>query len=242
MSDQYEDILVNKFTEESAKDFRKQVINRAMDSSNTPIVVYIDSYGGYIDALNSMLETIEQVTNPIVTVCMGKAMSCGAVLLSAGDYRFCGRNSRVMVHQGSAGAVGPIESLQNSVTENKRLNKQIISLVAKRCNKSIKDFKEEMKKRLVKGDDEARDMYLPAQDALEIGIVDFIGMPHIKPHTVYSIESAPEKKYEPIEEINDLELKKVEKAPKKVTKKKRTSRKKKATKRKVTKKKKATKA
>lgn len=215
-NDHYDDIVVNKFTEESARDFRKRVINKAIHDSSMPIVIYIDSYGGYIDSLNSMLETIEQVHNPIITVCIGKAMSCGAALLAAGDHRFCGRNSRVMVHQGSSKAGGPIESLQNDVNESKRLNKQLMTMIAKRCNKTYTQFKKEMKEKLIKGDDEARDLYLTANAAQELGIVDFIGMPHIKPITYYSIEAAPEKTYEKPEE--EKPKKKVKKKKKKTSK------------------------
>jgi len=220
MSDHNDEIMVNKFTEESAKSFRKKVIHRATQDSNQPILVYIDSYGGYIDSLNSMLETMEQVPNEIITVCIGKAMSCGAVLLAAGDYRFCGRKSRVMVHQGSSGVGGPIEGLQNDVNESKRLNKQLMEVIAKRCGKTIKQFKDEMKKRLHKDDDEARDMYLSAKDALEIGIIDFVGMPHIKPVVMYSVEVAPEKKYK-----SPPKTESKKRVTKKVTKKKATKKK-----------------
>lgn len=214
MSDVNDEIIVNKFTEDSAKNFRKKVIHRAMQDPNQPIIIYIDSYGGYLDSLNSMLETIEQVPNEIITVCIGKAMSCGAALLAAGDYRFCGRRSRVMVHQGSSGAGGPIEGLQNDVDESKRINRQLMEMMAKRCGKTLKQFKTEMKERLHKDDDEARDMYLPAKEALEIGIIDFIGMPHVKPVTMYSVEPAPEKKYQPVQ------LQQPTAKPKKVTRKK----------------------
>lgn len=189
-------IIVNKFTEDSAKDFREKVLSRSDIDHNMPIVIYIDSYGGYLDSLNSMLETIEQVPNPIVTVCIGKAMSAGAALLAAGNHRFCGRKSRVMVHQGSSGAGGPIESLQNDVDESKRINNQMMTMIAKRCGKTLKQFKDEMKSKLHRNDDEARDMYLDAKDALDMGIVDYIGLPLIKPLIMYTIEPAPEKKYE----------------------------------------------
>jgi len=190
------DIIVNKFTEDSAKDFRRRVLQKASLDPNLPITVYIDSYGGYLDSLNSMLETMEQVPNPIVTVCMGKAMSCGAALLAAGEHRYCGRQSRIMVHQGSSGTGGPIESLQNDVNESKRINKQLMAMLAKRCGKSIAEFKKEMKDRLHKDDDEARDMFLDAKNALEIGIIDHIGMPLVRPLIMYTIEVAPEKEYE----------------------------------------------
>lgn len=222
------DIIVNKFTEESAKDFRSKVLKRSQIDPSLPITVYIDSYGGYIDSLNSMLETMEQVPNPIVTVCIGKAMSAGAVLLAAGDHRFCGRRSRVMVHQGSSGAGGPIESLQNDVNESKRLNNQMIKLLAERCKMSVRKFKEEMKKRLTKDDDEARDMYLDAKSALEIGIVDNIGMPIIKPLVMYAIDTAPEHDYdksmpasleEALSDAGITETKSIKKTKKKVKKK-----------------------
>lgn len=219
MSENYKDIVVNSFTEESAKAFREQVISRAVADSQAPITIYIDSYGGYLDSLNNMLETIEQVPNPIITVCQGKAMSCGAALLAAGDHRFCGRNSRVMIHQGSSGTWGPIESQQNDVDENKRINKQLMLMISARCGMSLRAFKEEMKKRLHRNDDEARDLYLPAESAVELGIVDFVGMPHIRPITQYVVEVAPKKTYE---------------QPEKTIKKKVT---KKATKKKISKKK-----
>jgi len=195
MSELNEEIMVNKFTEESARNFRKQLISKATSNPDAPIIIYIDSYGGSIDSLNSMLDAIEQMTNIIITVCTGKAMSCGSALLAAGDHRFCGRNSRVLIHQGSGGATGPIEGLQNDVTESKRMNKELMTKIAKRCSLTLKELKFEMKKQLTNEDDEARDLYLTPEAALKIGIIDFIGMPHIKPIINYSVEIAPEKKY-----------------------------------------------
>ena len=229
MSSDYEDIVVNKFNEESAKKFRSQVLKRAAIDESMPILVYIDSYGGYIDALNNMLDTIEQVPNQIVTVCTGKAMSCGAVLLAAGDFRFCGRNSRVMVHQGSSGAGGPIESLQNDVDESKRINKQLMTKIAERCGMTFAQFKKEMKDRLHRDDDEARDLYLPPEAALELGIVDYVGMPIIKPVIMYSIETSSEKKYEDpnnfLAESSEKPKAVKKKATKKKVSKKKTTRK-----------------
>ena len=56
-----------------------------------------------MDCLASMIETMDEVPNPIITVAHGMAMSCGAVLLSHGDIRFVGKNSRIMVHEVSGG-------------------------------------------------------------------------------------------------------------------------------------------
>jgi ATP-dependent Clp protease protease subunit len=186
-----DDIIVNEFNEQSARQFRKQLITKAMQDPSAPIIVYIDSYGGYLDSLNSMLETIEQVTNPIVTVCIGKAMSCGAVLLAAGDHRFCGRFSRVMIHQSTGGDYGPVESLQKNVDECKRMNDMFMSFLAKRCNRSLTELKQIIK------DNESRDLYLDPEECVKLGIIEAIGMPHIKQITMYQLDVAPEKKYTP---------------------------------------------
>jgi ATP-dependent Clp protease protease subunit len=237
-SDDGNDIIVNKFTEESAKNFRSKVLKQSSLDPNMPIVVYIDSYGGYVDACNSMLETLHQVPNSIITVCIGKAMSCGAVLLAAGDYRYCGRHSRVMIHEVSGGAIGNIDDIKNSVDETDRLNLQLMSFIADRCNMSYKQLKQILK------DNDGRELYLTAEQAKEFGIVDFIGTPSIQPIIAYEVESVPEREYE----ISSGEYKKydlvkhaeVKKNKKKVSKKKVVKKKKKTAKKKVVKKKKKT--
>jgi len=220
MGEGYKDIIVNHFTEEAAAKFREEVIARSILDQQAPIIIYIDSYGGYIDSVNNMLATLEQIHNPVITVCVGKAMSCGSVLLAAGDHRFCDRHSRVLIHQGSSGAGGPIEGMQNDVDESKRLNKELMTFIAMRCGMSLRDFKTEMRSKLIKGDDEARDWYLPAQAALDLGIVDFIGMPLVKPMVSYHIEASLPKEYPPIAK-KPIKKKKVKKKTSKKKKKKK---------------------
>ena len=105
------EIWVHQFNEERAQIFRMEVFMASkMGGKKRPLVVYIDSYGGAADALASMIQTMDSVPNEIVTVCYGKAMSAGAILLSHGDVRFCSPHSRVMVHEVSAGTVGDVHS------------------------------------------------------------------------------------------------------------------------------------
>lgn len=231
-------IVVQKFNEEATKKFSEQVYERASLDPNMPIVITIDSYGGALYSLLNMLETLEQVPNPIVTVCKGKAMSCGAVLLAAGDYRFCGRKSTVLVHKASGGALGPSEFLQNDINEVKRLNKMMMEMLAERCGKSLEEFRECMESDLLDSDtgDLARDWYIPAERAKEIGIVDYIGMPKVTPHVMYSIEPSEPKKYEPAPALEEVKVEEqVTKSTKKKVAKKQTR--KKTTKKKTTKKK-----
>jgi len=197
-------IIVNKFNEESAREFRKRVFKASAADPSMPIIIYIDSYGGYVDALNNMLATMRMVPNKFVTVCVGKAMSAGAALLAAGDIRFCDVGSRVMIHELSGGAVGSIDDIKTDAKESDRLNLQLMTEIATRCGKTYKELKQ------IIVNNEGRDLYLTAEQAKEFGIVDYVGLPSIKPVIMYSIETLPEKKYEKIEDM----LTKIEEDPK----------------------------
>lgn len=219
------DIVVNNFNEESARSFREKVMSRSSIDPNMPIIVYVDSYGGNVDALNSMIATMHQVPNDIITVCIGKAMSCGAILLAAGDHRFCDKGSRVLIHEVSSLTGGPINELENDAREVRRLNDQMMNFLAERCNKTYKEIKAMMHAQ------DARDIALTAKQALEFGIVDYIGMPVIKPLVIYTIDVVPEHKYEKsspssLEEAL-FEISGSKKTKKKVSKKKTVTRKKK---------------
>ena len=181
-----QEIWVTKFDEESAQKFRAAVMAEAKMDPTKPIVIYIDSYGGYVDALAKMIETLDEVPNPIVTCCMGKAMSCGAMLLSHGDVRFLGRHSRVMVHEVSSGTIGNVQDMKDDVKETVRLNEYFMGLLAKNCG-----FKNYDELRAVIKEQDGRERYLFGQEAIEFGIVDAIGTPNISSRTVYEVTKKP---------------------------------------------------
>jgi ATP-dependent Clp protease protease subunit len=183
------EIWVTKFDEDGAKKFRDSVMAIAKHDSNRPIAIYIDSYGGMVDSLATMIETLDEVLNPIVTVCVGKAMSCGAILLSHGDVRFCGKHSRIMVHEVSSGTVGDVHDMHADVQEVKRLNEYFMGILAQNCG-----FKNYDELRKVIKEQDGRDRYLNAQAALEFGIIDAVGTPKISSAAMYEINIAPQKK------------------------------------------------
>jgi ATP-dependent Clp protease protease subunit len=184
-----DEIWVNEFTERSAQEFREAVMEEAKGDPLRPIVIYIDSYGGQVDALSKMIETMDEVPNPIITVAVGKAMSCGAVILSHGDVRFCGKHARVMVHEISGGTTGDVHDVNADVQEMKRLNKYFMGLLAKNC--AIKGGYDALRK-FIKNQD-GRDNYMDAEAALDFGIVDAIGMPRINRMKLYQVEIIPSK-------------------------------------------------
>lgn len=185
-----DEIWVNKFTEDSAQEFRNKVIKESKKNPHEPIIVYIDSYGGYVDSLAKMIETMDEVPNTIVTVAVGKAMSCGAILLSHGDVRWVGTHSRVMVHEVSSATSGDVHDMHSDSLETKRLNKYFLGLLAKNCN--IKGGYDGLRK-LIKERD-GRDIYLDADAAVEFGIADAVGMPKVASVTLHEVFTTPPKK------------------------------------------------
>jgi len=183
-----QEIWVTKFDEEHAQKFRSAVMDQAKSDPTKPIVIYIDSYGGYVDALAKMIETLDEVPNPIVTACMGKAMSCGAMLLSHGDVRFLGRHSRVMVHEVSSGTFGNVQDMKDDVKETIRLNEYFMGLLAKNCG-----FKNYEELRAVIKEQDGRERYLFGDDAIKFGIVDAIGTPSIGSRVMYEVTKKPVK-------------------------------------------------
>lgn len=186
-----EEIWVNEFTEKSAQEFREEILEATKGTDPLrPVIVYIDSYGGMVDSLAKMIETMDEIPNPIITVCCGKAMSCGAMLLSHGDIRFAGKHSRVMVHEVSSGTIGNVHDMAADTQETKRLNKYFMGLLAKNCN--IKGGYDALR-RIIKNQD-GRENYMDADAALKFGIVDGIGMPQVNKLNLYQVEATTGKK------------------------------------------------
>lgn len=183
------EIWVTDFTQESALKFREDIMEHSKGDPTAPITVYIHSYGGYVDALASMIETMDETPNPIITVCNGMAMSCGAMLLAHGDVRYCGKHSRVMVHEISSASAGDVHDMHADALETKRLNKYFMGLLAKDCG--IEGGYEGLRK-LIKARD-GRDMYLSADECIQFGICDAIGTPKVEATVSFNISKTPEK-------------------------------------------------
>ncbi len=127
-------VRVNKFDEESAKEFDSQ-ISHAHNTGQEIIPIIIDSYGGQVYSLMSMISSIKSSSLPIATIVEGKAMSCGAVLFSFGSegHRYIASDATVMIHDVSSMAWGKVEEIKASASETDRLNKKIYTMMATNC-------------------------------------------------------------------------------------------------------------
>jgi len=178
-----DEIWICQFDDETARRFRAQVMHQSKTDPNAPIVIYINSYGGSADALACMVDTLEEVPNAVITVCMGKAMSAGAILLSLGDMRFCAPNSRIMVHELQIGTTGNVHDVNGDANESLRLNEYWLGRLAAKCH--IKGGYAGLRAMMKSFD--ARDIYLSAEDAKKMGIVDHVGVPHVEMQTRHKI-------------------------------------------------------
>ncbi len=167
-------VRVNKFTEDSAKKFHQEVA-LAHSSGQKIIPVVIDSYGGQVYSLMSMISAIEAAELPVATIVEGKAMSCGAVLLSFGEQgmRFADPNATVMIHDVSSGGHGKIEELKADVKEAERLDEKIFTMMARNCGKKDDYFK---KKVFTK---KHADWFMDAQEAKKHGLVNHLRLPKL---------------------------------------------------------------
>lgn len=167
-------IQVNEFNEEEAAKFRG-LVSIAHNTGQKVIPVIIDSYGGQVYSLMSMISSIKSAKIPVATIVIGKAMSCGAILASFGSegLRFIDPDATVMIHDVSSRAFGKVEELKADASEADRLNKKVFTMMARNCGKPDDFF---LKKIHDKGH---ADWFVNADEAVELGIANFKRIPEM---------------------------------------------------------------
>jgi len=168
-------IYVNEFTNKSAKEF-SQKMTLAHNTGQPIIPIIIDSYGGEVYSLMNMISEIENSDLPIMTIVQGKAMSCGAVLLSFGDdgMRYADPNATIMIHDVASGAFGKVAELKSDVKEAERLNKKIFAMVDENCEQPNGFFMKKLKEK------DRADWYLTAKKAKKLNLVNHLRIPTFK--------------------------------------------------------------
>ena len=176
-------IRVNKFDEKAASEFaHKMALAHSTGQKVIPII--IDSYGGQVYSLMSMIAAIESSELPVATIVEGKAMSCGAVLLSFGEegMRFADPNATVMIHDVSSGGHGKIEELKADVKEAERLDEKIFTMMARNCGKKDDYFKKKVFNK------KHADWFMEAAEAKRHGLVNHLRVPKLTINVEVDIE------------------------------------------------------
>jgi ATP-dependent Clp protease protease subunit len=165
-------IRVNKFDEESAAKFQNEIA-AAHNTGQKVIPVVIDSYGGQVYSLMTMISAINHAELPIATIVEGKAMSCGAVLFTFGEQglRFIDPDATVMIHDVSSMDFGKVEELKASAKEADRLNDKIYTMMARNCGKKDDYFLKIVDKK------KHADWFIDAGEAKKHGLANHLRVP-----------------------------------------------------------------
>ena len=128
------------------------------------IYLYINSPGGLVTAGLGIYDTMQYVKPDISTLCIGQAASMGSFLLAAGTKgkRFSLPNSRVMVHQPSAGFQGQVTDIEIHANEVSSLKKRLNEIYSKHTGKSVDEVKSALE----------RDNFMTAEVAKSFGLID----------------------------------------------------------------------
>ena len=128
------------------------------------IYLYINSPGGLVTAGLGIYDTMQYIKPDISTLCIGQAASMGSFLLAAGTKgkRFSLPNSRIMVHQPSAGFQGQATDIEIHANEVLSLKKRLNEIYAKHTGKSVDEIKRALE----------RDNFMTAEFAKTFGLID----------------------------------------------------------------------
>ena len=136
--------------------------------NHKPIHLVISTYGGSVDEMFTLYDTIKFLPCPVHTIALGKVMSAGVLLLASGakGKRMIGRSARIMIHPVSGGVMGNVFEVIADTKEHKRLQDQMVNAIVK----ETKSSRSEIEKIMASG----HDFYLLPEQAIKLGIVDKI--------------------------------------------------------------------
>lgn len=175
----YSRLLVNRiifvggydgeFTTDSANLLIAQMLYLDGEADDKDIQLYINSPGGMVTAGLAVYDAVQYIKSPISTICMGMAMSFGAVILAAGSKgkRYALPNSRIMIHQplimggGISGQATDIEIESKEMQYNKTI---LIEIMAKHTSQTVEKVRRDME----------RNLYLSAEEAKAYGLIDTV--------------------------------------------------------------------
>ena len=143
-----------------------QLLYLAREDPDRDISMYINSPGGYVNAGLAMYDTMQLIQPAVSTICVGSAMSMGAVLLAGGakGKRFALPNATVMIHQAAGGFEGTAADIEIRAREILRLQQRIKEIISFHSSQDMDRVARDMD----------RDFFMSAEAGKEYGLVDQI--------------------------------------------------------------------
>ena len=143
-----------------------QLLFLESENPKKDINLYINSPGGLVTAGLGIYDTMQYIKPEVSTLCIGQACSMGSFLLAAGENgkRFSLPNSRIMVHQPSAGFQGQATDIEIHANEVLSLKKRLNEIYSKHTGKGVDEIKSALE----------RDNFMTASDAKLFGLIDTV--------------------------------------------------------------------
>ena len=152
--------------DKSAKDITNRLLYLEAMDPGKEIKFYINSPGGIITSGMVIYDTMQMITSPVSTICMGMAASMGSILLSGGKKgkRFIYPHGEVMIHQPSGGGQGTSADLEIMAIQILKAKQLGAKILADNCGQTYEKVMEDFD----------RDYWMDAKESLAYGIVDKI--------------------------------------------------------------------
>ncbi len=156
--------LVGSINDNVATLITAQLLFLESENPKKEIFFYINSPGGLVNAGLGVYDTMQYIKPPVSTMCIGQASSMGSFLLAAGEKgkRFSLPNSRIMVHQPSAGFQGQATDIEIHANEIMLLKKRLNEIYSKHTGRTVEEIKNALE----------RDKFMTPQEAKEFGLID----------------------------------------------------------------------
>ena len=155
-----------KWEEEDAEILYKhsQQIKQLSDPTQLlkPIIININSPGGYVDELFALIDMLESMSAPVITRAYGKVCSCGFVLFCIGDERYVGNNASLMYHEIAYGIWGKDSEVESYQKYAKKIQKRLDKLISVKTGITLKKLNEWKK--------EVHDKWLDSKQVVDMGI------------------------------------------------------------------------
>lgn len=150
--------------DEVANSLVAQLLFLQSDDPKADIHLYINSPGGSVTAGMAIYDTMQFITCDVATYCLGQAASMGALLLAAGaaGKRHALPNSRIMIHQPSAGMEGTAEDIIIHATEYKKTKDRLNKILLQHTGQSLEQIEK----------DTDRDHFMSSEEACEYRLID----------------------------------------------------------------------
>ena len=156
--------LTGQINDNLASLITAQLLFLEAEDPKKEIYLYINSPGGLVTAGLGIYDTMQYIKPEISTLCIGQAASMGSFLLAAGTKgkRFSLPNSRIMVHQPSAGFQGQATDIEIHANEVLSLKKRLNEIYSKHTGKNVEEIKSALE----------RDNFMTAEVAKAFGLID----------------------------------------------------------------------